>query len=56
MESRSVVSTDDIIKIRQDKGPGEKIINLYSNLALPSYVHGYSLAIQYMYNWFESKW
>lgn len=28
---------------------------LYSNLALPSYVHGYTLAIEYMYNWFESK-
>ena len=33
----------------------EQVKNLYGNLALPSYVHGYTLAIQYMYNWFESK-
>ena len=55
MENRYVVSPDDIIMVRKDRGPGEKIVKLYSNLALPSYVHGYSLAIQYMYNWFESK-
>lgn len=29
--------------------------NLYASLALPSYVHGYSLGIEYMYNWFKSK-
>lgn len=28
-------------------------IKLYSNIAIPSYVHGYSLAIEYMRNWFE---
>lgn len=33
----------------------EKVKQLYGNLALPSYVHGYSLAIEYMYNWFKSK-
>ena len=33
----------------------KKIKKLYSYLAIPSYVHAYSLAIQYMYNWFESK-
>ncbi len=33
----------------------EKVKKLYGNLALPSYVHGYSLAIEYMYNWFKSK-
>ena len=33
----------------------EKIKKLHANLALPSYVHGYSLAIEYMYNWFKSK-
>lgn len=27
---------------------------LYRNLAMPSYVHGYSLAIEYMRNWFLS--
>ena len=31
------------------------IPNLYNNLMLPSYVHGYSLAIEYMNKWFESK-
>lgn len=36
-------------------GQKEKIQNLYGNLSLPSYVHGYSLAIEYMYKWFESK-
>lgn len=29
--------------------------NLYASLAIPSYVHGYSLGIEYMYNWFKSK-
>lgn len=33
----------------------ERIKKLRGNLALPSYVHGYSLAIEYMYNWFKSK-
>lgn len=33
----------------------EKIKNLHASLALPSYVHGYSIAIQYMHNWFKSK-
>ena len=27
---------------------------LYRNLAMPSYVHGYSLAIEYMRSWFLS--
>ena len=31
------------------------IPNLYNNLMLPSYVHGYSLAIEYMEHWFTSK-
>jgi hypothetical protein len=33
----------------------EKVNNLYANLSLPSYAHGYSLAIEYMYNWFKNK-
>lgn len=41
--------------IRRDKTPGEKTKKLYANLALPSYVHGYSLAIQYIKQWFENK-
>lgn len=43
------------IELRRDNGPGEVTKKLYGNLALPSYVHGYSLAIQYMTNWFETK-
>ena len=31
MENRSVVSPDDIIMVRKDRGPGEKIVKLYSN-------------------------
>lgn len=31
------------------------IPNLYNNLMLPSYVHGYSLAIEYMEKWFVQK-
>ena len=55
---REVVTPKEIVKhleIRRDKGPGEKVTNMYGNLALPSYVHGYSLAIQYITKWFESK-
>ena len=33
----------------------ERARKLYTNLAIPSYVHAYSLAIDYMYKWFESK-
>lgn len=33
----------------------EKVQGLYGNLMLPSYVHGYSLAIEYMSQWFDSK-
>lgn len=33
----------------------EKVTGLYGNLMLPSYVHGYSLAIEYMSKWFDSK-
>ena len=39
----------------QDRYRFEKANHLYGNLALPSYVHGYTLAIEYMYNWFKNK-
>lgn len=54
---RETISPDEIIStiMRKDNNPGEKIKKLYANLALPSYVHGYSLAIQYMTQWFENK-
>ena len=57
---RIKVSEDEIIssfkeELKRDNGPGEKVKKLYGNLAVPSHVHGYSLAIQYMTHWFESK-
>ena len=54
-EKASVREIADTIALRRSKYTEELSEKLYSNLAIPSYVHGYSLAIQYMYNWFESK-
>jgi hypothetical protein len=55
--SRKVVSPIEVAKyIDLPTSYGfERIKKLHGNLALPSYVHGYSLAIEYMYNWFKSK-
>mgnify|MGYP000992748389 CR=1 FL=1 len=50
---REVISVQNIknnILIPKNK---DKEIELYANIAIPSYVHGYSLAIEYMRNWFE---
>lgn len=33
----------------------DRVKKLRGNLALPSYVHGYSLGIEYMYSWFKNK-
>lgn len=55
---REIMSAQDIernITLPEDRYGFEKIKNLHASLALPSYVHGYSLAIQYMYNWFKAK-
>ena len=55
---RDIVSSQElteIVQLRRDNYPGERINKLHGNLALPSYVHGYSLAAQFMYDWFESK-
>ena len=41
--------------VPSDKYNPDRIKNLRSNLALPSYVHAYSLGIEYMYNWFKSR-
>lgn len=44
------------LNLMYDNGePAEITDHLYGNLSLPSYVHGYSLAIEYMYHWFQSK-
>ena len=55
--SRVKCDVDHIEKeiLLPDKYGIERIKKLNGNLALPSYVHGYSLAIQYMYEWFKSK-
>lgn len=55
---RKVISAQEIentITLPENRYGFERIKNLHANLALPSYVHGYSLAIEYMYNWFKSK-
>lgn len=57
---RQVVSTEEIansiqVDLNADSYGFERIKKLNANLALPSYVHGYSLAIEYMYSWFKSK-
>lgn len=55
---RKIVTSDSIEKVVQlpeNKYGFDRVKNLHGNLALPSYVHGYSLAIEYMYNWFRSK-
>ena len=58
--ARTRVSSKDIrnhiyVKTPEDIYGEYAVKNLKGNLALPSYVHGYSLAIEYMYNWFKSK-
>ena len=55
---RSIISPDRLCKeisVIKDRYRFDKVTNLYASLALPSYVHGYSLGIEYMYNWFKSK-
>ena len=55
---REIISPEkatEIIQLRRDNYPCEKIEKLNSNIALPSYVHGYSLAIEYMKDWFLKK-
>lgn len=51
--SRESVTIDDIKTNILLPTNRDKEVTLYANLAIPSYVHGYSLAIEYMYNWFE---
>lgn len=48
-------SPSQMARILQEDGFAESRFKLNSSLVLPSYVHGYSIAIQYMYKWFESK-
>ena len=67
MSEKKVISVSDIMKHKYDNMSSEEKRaelprnfvdykpNLYKNLALPSYVHGYSLAIEYMKKWFLSK-
>ena len=63
---REKVSINDIKNTIFENTPPEKRAQLprdfftyrpklYRNLVLPSYVHGYSLAIEYMKKWFVDK-
>lgn len=55
---RTIITPDRLCKeisVIKDRYRFDKVTNLYASLALPSYVHGYSLGIEYMYNWFKSK-
>lgn len=45
----------DNISVVRDKNGFYQTKDMYADLALPSYVHGYSIAIQYMHDWFKSK-
>ena len=42
-------------RIRRNNYEKEIVDHLYGNIAVPSYVHGYSLAIEYARDWFQSK-
>lgn len=66
MEKREKVSIRTIMNHKTDQLPESKRAqlpsdfidyrpNLYRNLSLPSYVHGYSLAIEFMKSWFLNK-
>ena len=52
---RVPINPNDIEEIWASNNNSERADKLYTNLAIPSYVHSYSLAIDYMYKWFESK-
>ena len=55
MSYERVPVTPNDIEIWASGNDNERADKLYTNLAIPSYVHSYSLAIDYMYRWFESK-
>lgn len=51
---REAVNPNEIF-LRPDDKPNEITKEMYFNLAIPSFTHGYSLGIEYMKKWFESK-
>ena len=53
-EEISEEDLEDIIDIRYDVRRMNVSVN-YKKLIVPSYIHGYSLAIEYFYNWFREK-
>lgn len=58
MENREILTPEEVesyIEVRASKYPSEKINKLHANIAIPSYVHGYSLAIEYMRDWILDK-
>lgn len=53
---RKIVTPEEVyrgISLERDRWGTEELVDLHANLALPSYVHGYSLGIEYMHNWFK---
>lgn len=59
MGERRVLSSEEMTEsfsiLRDDEERRAITTRLYSSLTLPSYVHGYSVAIEYMYNWFRRR-
>lgn len=63
MQGRRDLTPSDIKRILDNKHPiymrdkegGYRVKKLYSHLQVPSHVHGYSLAIEYMKKWFIEK-
>ena len=43
------------IRLLRDKKDKEQVLSLHAGLSLPSYVHGYSIAIEYMVDWFQKN-
>lgn len=59
MGERRILSASEIAAergmLRDDMDRHAVVTRLYSSLVLPSYVHGYSVAIEYMYKWFTKR-
>ena len=59
MGDYKVFSSSEIARemgmLRADFDRNAVVTKLYSSLMLPSYVHGYSVAIEYMYKWFTKR-
>lgn len=55
-EAKEILGEDYFTqRIRRNSYEKEIVDQLYGNLAVPSYVHGYSLAIEYARDWFQKR-